>query len=173
MTRLHMRRVRRTPASQGARRGSAPTAADRIQGGAGPLRVITHQHRRVPFPRYEDVNGVLSVYEGGRHVPFDIQRVFTVNASRAQVRGHHAHKQCAQLLVCLLGRVRVLCDDGTTVTQYLLDAGGEGVYVGPGVWAWQEYLADATVLMAFCDQPYDAEDYIRDYDEFKRFIARG
>ena len=41
-----------------------------------------------------------------------------------------------------------------------------GLYLPPMIWAVQyRYSADA-LLLVFASEPYDAGDYIRDYDEF-------
>ena len=125
----------------------------------------------INFPTHEDTNGTLGVYECGKLVPFDIRRVFTVSASKDDVRGDHAHKKCTQLLVCISGQIRVSCDDGSVVTQYLLDNMSMGLLVPPGIWASEEYLENATVLMVLCDRGYEADDYIRDYKKFKNFLA--
>ena len=122
------------------------------------------------FQTHEDPNGVLCVYECGRKVPFDIRRVFTISAKEGDVRGDHAHRKCTQLLVCVSGQVRVTCDDGTAVTQCLLDDMGTGLLIPPGVWAKEEYVVNDAVLMVLCDQGYDSDDYIRDYNEFKIFL---
>ena len=124
----------------------------------------------IQFKKFEDVNGVLCVYERGQHVPFDIQRVFTVSAKANNTRGNHAHKQCTQLLICVSGKIRVACDDGSAVTQHLLDSMGVGLLVPPGIWAKEEYLTDDAVLMVLCDRNYEENDYIRDYKEFKYFL---
>ena len=123
----------------------------------------------INFPTHEDRNGTLSVYECGKQVPFDIRRVFTVSARKDDVRGAHAHKKCTQLLVCVSGQVRVICDDGSVLTQYLLDNMSMGLLVPPGIWASEEYLDNAAVLMVLCDRGYEADDYIRDYNDFKSF----
>ncbi len=125
----------------------------------------------IHFQKHEDANGVLCVYECGRHVPFDIQRVFTISARAGDIRGDHAHKKCVQLLVCVSGKIRVTCDDGSVVDQYVLDNMGAGLLIPPGIWAKQEYLADGAVLMVLCDRVYEADDYLRDYDDYKAFIG--
>ena len=125
----------------------------------------------INFPTHEDSNGTLGVYECGKQVPFDIQRVFTVSASKDDVRGDHAHKKCTQLLVCISGQIRVGCDDGSVVTQYLLDNMSMGLLVPPGIWASVEYLESPSVLMVLCDRGYEADDYMRDYNDFKNFLA--
>ena len=71
------------------------------------------------FKTFEAPSGVLCVYESGKQVPFIIQRVFTVAAKSGHARGDHAHRQCTQLLVCVSGRIRVSCDNGSTIKDYL------------------------------------------------------
>ena len=124
--------------------------------------------RLIRFPTFEDSNGTLGVYESGKHVPFTIKRVFTVSAKAHDVRGQHAHKKCMQLLVCVEGKIRVDCDDGLQLTQYMLTGMSPGLLIPPGVWAREEYLTDNSILMVLCDHEYEPDDYIRDYDEFKK-----
>jgi dTDP-4-dehydrorhamnose 3,5-epimerase-like enzyme len=125
----------------------------------------------IHFPKHEDINGVLCVYECGRQVPFEIRRVFTVSAKGKDIRGDHAHKKCTQLLVCVSGKIQVSCDDGLIVTHCILDNMGVGLLVPPGVWAKEEYMVDDAVLMVMCDRGYEADDYIRDYNDFKSFVG--
>ncbi len=129
------------------------------------------QVNKVQFQIHEDDNGVLCVYECGLHVPFNIQRVFTVSAKAGDARGEHAHKKCTQLLICVTGSIRVSCDNGSTLSQYHLNDMSMGLIVPPGVWAKEEYITDNAVLMVLCDRNYEADDYIRDYNEFKIFIG--
>ena len=124
----------------------------------------------INFKKYSDPNGVLCVYESGQLVPFDIKRVFNVSAKTNNIRGDHAHKRCTQLLICVSGQIRVACDDGSVVTQYLLDNMGVGLLVPPGIWAKEEYLANDALLMVLCDRIYEESDYIRDYKEFQYFL---
>ena len=127
--------------------------------------------RTIRFQKHEETNGFLYVYECGRHVPFDIRRVFSVSAKGGDVRGDHAHKKCTQLLVCVSGRVRVTCDDGSAVSEHVLEGMGLGLLIPPGVWAKQEYMVDGAVLMVLCDRSYEADDYIRDYNDFKAYFG--
>lgn len=125
----------------------------------------------IHFPRFLDPNGDLCVYESGQQVPFDIRRIFTVSALGGDIRGDHAHKQCSQLLVCVYGQIRVICDDGSTVTHYQLDSMNCGLLVPPRVWTREEYMTDGAVLMVLCDHNYEEDDYIRNYNDFKAFVG--
>lgn len=125
--------------------------------------------RFINFPRFCDENGDLAVFEGRTVVPFDIRRVFVVSAYGGAVRGQHAHRDCAQLLVVLRGACSVLCDDGERKTTCELGGGGGGLLIPAGIWAEQTYIGNDSLLMVLCDQPYSEAEYIRDYGAFLHY----
>ena len=84
-------------------------------------------------------------------------------------RGQHAHRDCTQFLICSHGAVEVLCDDGSEVTSFILDRPEIGLLIPPSIWAQQSYLVDNSVLTVLCDRPYEPNDYIRNYDEYKEY----
>ena len=110
--------------------------------------------------------GILRVFES-EDVPFTIKRVFSVvNAEGGSKRGQHAHKKCNQLICCVAGEINLRCDDGNTQIETLLTPSSEAVIVPCGIWAEQEFIQDKSVIIVFCDQPYDENDYIRANDEY-------
>ena len=115
-----------------------------------------------------DLRGRLTAGEmPSEGVPFTPKRWFLVyDVPSREVRGEHAHRVCHQFLVCVAGRVTVAVDDGEHRAEVLLDHPALGVYIPPLVWASQfRYDADA-VLLVLASHPYDAGDYIREYDSF-------
>ena len=125
----------------------------------------------INFPLKKAAQASLSVYQSPNDVPFPIQRVFVVHAKEACVRGKHAHKACAQLLVCVQGSSDVCVDDGKDRQTYLLDTPEKGLLIPPTLWAEQTYQANS-ILMVFTDHPYDEDDYIRDYEIFLKWRKR-
>jgi dTDP-4-dehydrorhamnose 3,5-epimerase-like enzyme len=123
----------------------------------------------VALPHHYEDNGDLVVIEALTHVPFRIARVFVVRAPPGAIRGQHAHKMCAQFLTCPTGRVEVVCDDGLNEATYVLDQPDVGLLVPAGIWSQQTYQAESSVLTVLCDRPYEAHDYIRDYEEFRAY----
>ena len=110
--------------------------------------------------------GVLRVFES-ENLPFIVKRVFSVvNAKSGSKRGEHAHKKCNQLICCVAGKINLICNDGETQVETFLSPKTEAILVPSGVWAEQDYLKDNSVIIVFCDQSYDEQDYIRDYDEY-------
>lgn len=128
----------------------------------------------VELPYFQDLNGDLAVMEGQTEsVPFQIARIFNVRAEKENIRGHHAHQLCTQLLVCCNGAVEVVCDDGSQKKTYILNDPSIGLLIQPGIWAQQKYLNNDTVLTVLCDLPFQEEEYIRNYDDFISYLEQG
>lgn len=136
----------------------------------GELRVTgasLHGLRQV-----SDLRGSLSAAQIGDGLPFETKRFFLVyDVPTRRLRGEHAHKACHQFLICVRGSVTVMMDDGVSRQETILDRPNVGLWLKPGVWAVQyNYSPDAVLLVATSDL-YDADDYIREYDEFVAWKA--
>lgn len=124
------------------------------------------------LPGVEDMRGMLTFGETGKHLPFDVKRFFLVyGVPNEQVRGEHAHRELHQFLLCVHGSCQVTCDDGQTRRQFVLNSPSLGLHVPPMVWSIQHKHTPDAVLIVFASAGYDAADYIRDYDEFRRELA--
>jgi UDP-2-acetamido-3-amino-2,3-dideoxy-glucuronate N-acetyltransferase len=124
------------------------------------------------LPHVVDMRGSLSVAEIGKQLPFQPKRYFVVfDVPSAEVRGEHAHKTLHQFLVCVKGSMSLVVDDGEHRQEHVLDRPNRGLHIQPMVWATQyKYTPDAVQLVLASDV-YDAEDYIRDYDEFLKAVS--
>ena len=125
-------------------------------------------------PLVQDLRGNLTASETGRGLPFVPQRYFLVmDVPSTETRGAHAHRECAQFLVCVKGACSVVVDDGKHRLEVRLDDPCLGIHVPAGVWSIQyKYTRDA-VLLVLASHPYAADDYIRDYDAFLAAARRG
>ena len=117
--------------------------------------------------RVADARGALTVGEVPTEVPFSPARYFAVfDVPSVELRGEHAHKRCQQFLICLHGSCRVLLDDGIQRCEVTLDRPDMGVFMPEMIWGTQyRYSADA-VLLVFASRTYEADDYLRSYDDF-------
>lgn len=123
------------------------------------------------FPTYSDERGLLSVLDESVS-PFEARRVFFVyDVPNRHVRGEHAHRECHQLLVCAIGSVRVHLDDGIDQWDVTLTSPDRGLHIPAMTWASQYQFVPGTVLMVLASHPYEANDYIRSYDDFLRARA--
>jgi len=120
----------------------------------------------------QDLRGFLCAAEFGQNLPFIPQRCFWVYAvPNQQIRGEHAHRRCAQFLVAVKGRLRVVADDGTQREEFWLDQPNLGLYLPPMTWGIQYGYSEDAVLMVLASDPYDPLDYIRNYDEFLSLVS--
>ena len=118
------------------------------------------------------LEGKLSVFEGSGHdLPFDIKRIYYIyEVPRGVMRGGHAHKKLRQVLWCPYGKIRIRLDNGREKTDVMLDDPTIGLVVEHYMWREMFWEQDNSVLCVAADSFYEAEDYIRDYDEFLNAI---
>lgn len=123
------------------------------------------------FADLGDERGKLVVIEGGRAVPFDIQRVFYIYGSDPTVvRGQHANRESEFVLINVAGRSRVRITDGTEEFTVELDKPMMGVYIPKMVWKDMYDFSPDSVLLVLASTHYDGKEYIRDYDEYLRIM---
>jgi UDP-2-acetamido-3-amino-2,3-dideoxy-glucuronate N-acetyltransferase len=119
------------------------------------------------LPHVEDLRGSLSYGETFRNVPFEIRRYFLVHGVEDErIRGEHAHRHLHQFLLCVAGRCNVVTDDGKHRHEVVLDSPSKGLHIPPMVWATQYKFSRDAVLLVLASEYYDAQEYIRDYDEY-------
>ena len=123
----------------------------------------------IDIRRYSDTRGYLSVVENGIDIPFDIKRIYYLYMVPEVARGAHAHKALQQLLVATSGSVEVIMDDGNEKKSFMLDRPWKGLLIPAGLWRDLENFSGGAVLMCLASEKYDANDYIRDYNEFKAY----
>ena len=117
--------------------------------------------------------GALSFLEGERDIPFPIRRVYWITETEADLhRGFHAHKLNCQLLYCPYGKIDIILDDGQKRSVVTLDKPGKGLILMPGLWREMVWQQSGSVLCVLASEYYDAEEYIRNYDEFIAYSSK-
>ena len=118
---------------------------------------------------FVDSEGSLVPIESNSTIPFEIKRVFYIYGVHDQEdRGEHSHYTTEQVLICLNGQIKVLCDDGKDVKEWILDKPNQALHIPNLIWDEQTYLTSGSVLLVLTNTNYDPSDYIEDYEEFKR-----
>jgi len=126
----------------------------------------------VELPKISDPRGNLTYIESGRHVPFDLARVYYLyDVPGGAERGGHAHKGLHQLIIAMSGSFDVVLDDGCEKKRVHLNRSNYGLYVCPMIWRELDNFSSGSVCMVLASNLYDEEDYYRDYDEY--LAARG
>lgn len=127
----------------------------------------------IELPRITDPRGNLTVAEEMHEVPFAIKRVYwTYDVPGGESRGGHAHKKLYQLLVAMGGSFIVNLDNGHEQETYLLNHPWQGLLIGPGIWRTLDDFSSGAVCMVLASEHFDVDDYIYDYDQFKKIYGK-
>lgn len=132
------------------------------------MQIVKYQ-----FQQHGDDRGQLVALEEFNDIPFEIKRVYYMYDTKAGiVRGHHAHKTLEQILVCIHGSCKILLDNGAEKKIVYLEKPYEGLYVPNNMWREMYDFSEDAVLMCLASEVYQEGDYIRDYEQFLKFIGR-
>lgn len=125
----------------------------------------------IDLPRIYDPRGNLTVVEQLKEVPFDIKRVYwTYDVPGGESRGGHAHKKCQSFIIAVSGSFTVRLDDGHRRETYHLNHPYQGLLINTGVWRTLEDFSSGAVCLALASELFDENDYIREYDDFIRYV---
>jgi len=125
----------------------------------------------IDLPRITDPRGNLTVTESAKNVPFNIRRVYWVyDVPGGEWRGSHAHKQCIEFIIAVSGSFTVTLDNGREKKPYLLNHPYQGLLVNTGTWRTLEDFSSGAVCLVLASELFSEDDYIRDYDDFLKYV---
>lgn len=123
------------------------------------------------FAPLGDERGSLVAVEGAKTIPFDIKRIYYIFGTQSNItRGLHAHLTLKQVMFCITGSCKILLDDGDKRESVLLDSPTRGLLVEGLVWREMNQFSSDCVLLVLANDYFDENDYIRDYNEFKKLV---
>jgi dTDP-4-dehydrorhamnose 3,5-epimerase-like enzyme len=126
----------------------------------------------IDLPKFEDPRGNLSFIEEFKQVPFKIERTYWIyDVPGGQVRGGHAFREQQELIVALSGSFDIVVDDGKVKKTFSLNRSYHGLYVPKGLWRQMQNFSTNSLALVLSSTPFNEDDYIRDYEEFKTYIA--
>jgi dTDP-4-dehydrorhamnose 3,5-epimerase-like enzyme len=127
----------------------------------------------IDFPQKGDERGHLVIVEGRQDIPFDIKRVFYIYGSDKDViRGRHANYNSEFVLINVSGTSKVKVDDGEHQRVFELDRPHIGIYLPKLIWKDMYDFSEDSVLLVMASEHYDANEYIRDYNEYIKVMDK-
>lgn len=128
----------------------------------------------IDLPKINDRRGNLTFIEANRHIPFEIKRVYYLyDVPGGESRGGHAHKRLQQFIIAANGSFDVILNDGFERKSFYLNRSYYGLYIPSMIWRELENFSSGSVCLVLASELYDEEDYIRDYETFKKMIIKG
>ena len=125
----------------------------------------------IDLPKIVDPRGNLTVAEGLKNVPFDVERVYWLyDIPAGEGRGGHAHKQIKELLIAVSGSFHVTLDNGREKQTYLLNHPYQALLIDTGIWRTLDDFSSGAVCVVLASDWYEEEDYIYDYNDFLKYV---
>lgn len=128
----------------------------------------------INLPQILDNRGNLSFVEQENHIPFVIKRTYWLyDVPGGECRGGHGYRENEEFIVALSGSFDVILDDGKEKKTFTLNRSYYGLYVPKGLWREMDNFSTNSLAMILSSTDYDANDYVRDYDEFLNLKKNG
>jgi hypothetical protein len=122
----------------------------------------------IHLPQIRNRAGNITPVHNDLELPFKINRIFYLyDVPGGESRGAHAHRECHQFLIAASGSFEVLLDDGKVQRLVQLNRPYIGLHIPPMIWASEINFSSGSICLVLASHPYNAIDYIRDYQTFK------
>ena len=132
-----------------------------------------NNYKLIDLPKIADTRGNLTFVEGGRHVPFDIRRIFYLyDVPGGADRAGHALKTCHQFLIAMSGSFDVVVDDGRNKARFHLNRSYYGFYIPRMTWRELDNFSSGSVCLVLASEYYDEADYYRVYSDFVTAVVK-
>ena len=130
---------------------------------------FSEEPRIVQLPKIPDKRGNLTFFENSKQIPFEIARVYWIyDVPGGETRGSHAYKEQQEFIVALSGSLDVVLHNGREELKFSLNRSYYGLYIPKMYWRRLENFSTNSLALNVSDRAYDAMDYIRDFEEFKK-----
>ena len=129
------------------------------------------KHYLFEIKPFSDEDGFLAVIEEEKQIPFKIRRIFyEYGVEKTSLRGKHANKYSRFCLISVSGSCDVIVEGGKSKIIYKLDKPHKVLFLDRMVWKTMTNFSKDCVLLVLSDCLYDKNEYIRDFEEYKKLI---
>jgi hypothetical protein len=135
-------------------------------------RLVTDIHNCtvVELTKIHNPAGNITIIQNGNNQPFNVKRIYYLyDVPGGAERGGHAHKALYQLIVAASGSFDVILDDSIYKKIIQLNRPNYGLLVVPGIWREIVNFSSGAICLVLASQKFEAEDYLREYNEFLKW----
>ncbi len=123
----------------------------------------------IELPKIMDLRGNLSFLENDNHIPFGIKRAYWIyDVPGGEIRGGHAFKTQQEFIIALSGGLEVVLSDGKSEKVFHLNRSYYGLYVPKMIWRSMRNFSTNSLALIVSDKMYSDEDYIRNFEQYKK-----
>ncbi len=124
----------------------------------------------IDLPVIHSEQGKISVLQNHETIPFDIKRVYYLyDVPMNSERGGHGHYELEQYVIAASGSFTFILDDGHSKKEVFLNHPNKALHIKPGIWREMKDFSSGSVCLVLASMEYTEEDYMRDYNDFKKY----
>lgn len=118
---------------------------------------------------FADDDAQMFVLEFPNEISIRYPRIFMISSNAVTQRGRHAHKECLQVLISTTSEIKIESRFGARIKQFTLRPFLDILVVPPLNWITLD-LPENGALVVMASQKFSENDYLRDYDEYLRYL---
>lgn len=127
----------------------------------------------VELPKIHNESGNITVLENNNDIPFDIKRIYYLyDVPMGSERGGHGHYELQQYIVAASGSFTFVLDDGVNKSDFFLNDPSKALHIRPGIWREIKEFSSGSICLVLASHEYNEDDYIRNYDEYLKYINK-
>ena len=124
----------------------------------------------IQFPQQPD--DCLQVLEISQDFQFCYKRIYFLrNIPKGEIRGEHAHKELRQIFVAVSGEFTLQVSNLQEQETIQVRQGSPGILIEPGLWRRLSNFSSDAICLVLASENYNEEDYIRNFEQYKEWIA--
>ena len=105
--------------------------------------------------------------------PIKVKRIFFLYGKKNEIRGNHAHKKCSQIFIPISGKfILEIKTPKLRRKIYLNHLSKIALLVPPKYWCSIKSDKNDSILMVACDQSYNVNDYLKSFDDYKKYLRK-
>ena len=129
--------------------------------------------KKFKIKTYLAKTGKLIPISFNKQFPIQVKRVFFLYGKKNKIRGDHAHKKCSQFFFLISGKIILDIKTLSLKKKILLTHSSKiAVLVPPKYWCSVKFVNKNSILMVACDQYYNFNDYLRTFDDYKKYLNK-
>ena len=129
--------------------------------------------KKLKIKIFSNKTGKLIPISFNKKFPIKVKRIFHLYGKKNKIRGNHAHKKCSQVFIPILGKLILNIKTPNTEKKITLNHSvNTAVVVPPKHWCSIKFINKNSILMVVCDQYYKANDYLKNFDDYKKYLRK-
>ena len=129
--------------------------------------------KKFKIKSHSKISGKLIPLSFNKKFPIRVKRVFFLYGKKNKIRGNHAHKKCSQFFFPLFGKIILDVKTPNTKKSILLDHSLKvAVLIPPKYWCSVKFVKKNSILMIACDQYYNTNDYLKNFNDYKKYLRK-